>query len=182
MRSISSCEKRRVLRLARLHQASPKLGLAPAAISSASVPSFSNPPPQGGAGARPVAVFWQPAGAASGAGGCGVPAAPGSLGGPGKGAGVAPPFRVNPASVSPGLTSLGLTYLPGTDHGWAGTHAAWNQGQYDNWAVQKGPMAMSYMTREDLPYHHALADAFTVGGAYFFSILRPPHPNRFYFC
>ena len=25
---------------------------------------------------------------------------------------------------------------------------------------------MSYMTREDIPYHYALADAFTVGDAY----------------
>ena len=50
------------------------------------------------------------------------------------------PCRVEPASVNTGLTRLGLTYLPGTDHGWAGTHAAWNQGQCDNWAVQKGPI------------------------------------------
>jgi hypothetical protein len=25
----------------------------------------------------------------------------------------------------------------------------WNQGQYDNWAIQKGPMAIRYMTRDD---------------------------------
>jgi phospholipase C len=93
---------------------------------------------------------------------------------------VVPPFRVNPASVSPGLKSLGLTYLPGTGHGWAGTHAAWNQGQYDNWAAGQGPMAMSYMTRDDLPYHHALADAFTVGDAYYCSIMGPTNPNRMY--
>jgi phospholipase C len=139
-----------------------------------------NLPLQSGAGTTPVSGFLQPAGATNVAAGFAVPPDSGNLGGPANGADVIPPFRVNPASVSPGLTSLGLTYLPGTDHGWAGTHAAWNQGQYDNWAVQKGPMAMSYMTREDLPYHHALADAFTVGDAYFCSIMGPTNPNRCY--
>lgn len=91
-----------------------------------------------------------------------------------------PPFRVNPNSVSPGLKSVGGIYLPGTDHSWAGTHAAWNNGQYDNWAVQKGPMAMSYMTRDDLPYHYALADAFTVADAYFCSAMAPTNANRMY--
>ena len=139
-----------------------------------------NLPLQSGTGTTPVPVFLQPAGAANVAAGFGVPPNYGTLGGPADGADVIPPFRVNPESVSPGLTSLGLTYLPGTDHGWAGTHAAWNQGQYDNWAIQKGPMAMSYMTREDLPYHYALADAFTVGDAYHCSIMGPTNPNRCY--
>jgi phospholipase C len=139
-----------------------------------------NLPLQSGTGTTPVPVFLQPAGAANVAAGFAVPPDYGTLGGPSNGADVIPPFRVNPASVSPGLTSLGLTYLPGTDHGWSGTHAAWNQGQYDNWAVQKGPMAMSYMTRDDLPYHYALADAFTVGDAYHCAIMGPTNPNRCY--
>jgi phospholipase C len=139
-----------------------------------------NLPLQSGAGTTPVPVFLQPAGAANVAAGYAVPPDYGTLGGPSDGADVLPPWRVNPNSVSPGLTSLGLTYLPGTDHGWSGTHAAWNGGQYDNWAIQKGPMAMSYMTRDDLPFHHALADAFTVGDAYFCSIMGPTNPNRCY--
>ncbi len=139
-----------------------------------------NLPLQSGNGTLPASVFLQPAGSANVAAGYGVPPNTGTLGGPSSGADVIPPFRVNPQSVSPGLTSLGLTYLPGTDHGWSGTHAAWNLGQYDNWAIQKGPMAMSYMTRADLPYHHALADAFTVGDAYHCSIMGPTNPNRCY--
>jgi len=139
-----------------------------------------NLPLQSGAGTTPVPVFLQPAGAANVAAGYGVPPNSGNLGGPSDGVDVIPPFRVNPNSVSPVLKSLGGTYLPGTDHGWSGTHAAWNQGQYDNWAIQKGPMAMSYMTRDDLPYHYALADAFTVGDAYHCSIMGPTNPNRCY--
>jgi phospholipase C len=137
-----------------------------------------NLPLQDGSGTTPASVFLQPAGAANVAAGFGVPS--GTVGGPSDGADVIPPFRVNPNSVSPGLKSLGGVYMPGTDHGWAGTHAAWNQGQYDNWAIQKGPMAMSYMTRDDLPYHYALADAFTVGDAYFCSMMGPTNPNRMY--
>ena len=137
-----------------------------------------NLPLQSGPGTTPVSVFLQPAGPDNVAAGYGVP--PGTVGGPSDGADVIPPFRINPESVSPGLKSLGLTYLPGTDHGWASTHAAWNQGQYDNWAIQKGPMAMSYMTRDDIPYHYALADAFTVGDAYYCSIMGPTNPNRDY--
>lgn len=139
-----------------------------------------NIPLQSGTGTTPVSVFLQPAGAANVAAGYGVPPNYGNLGGPADGVDVIPPFRVNPASVSAGLTSLGGTYLPGTGHGWAGIHAAWNQGQYDNWAAHQGPMAMSYMTREDLPYHFALADAFTVGDAYYSSVMGPTNPNRCY--
>ena len=139
-----------------------------------------NLPLRTGNGTTPASVFLQPAGAANEAAGFAVPPNYDNLGGPSNGADVIPPFRVNPNSVSPGLKSLGGVYLPGTGHGWAGTHAAWNNGQYDNWAIQKGPMAMSYMTRDDLPYHFALADAFTVGDAYFCSVMGPTNPNRMY--
>jgi Phosphoesterase family len=39
---------------------------------------------------------------------------------------------------------------------------------------------MSYMTRDDIPYHCALADAFTVVAAYYCSIMEPTNPNRCY--
>ena len=136
-----------------------------------------NLPLQGG-GSTPVSVFLQPAGAGNVTAGFSVPAA--TVGGPASGAPVIPPFRVNPHSVSPGLTTVGLTYLPGTSHSWGNTHAAWNQGHYDNWPANQGPISMSYMTRDDLPYHYALADAFTVGDAYFCSIMGPTNPNRMY--
>lgn len=139
-----------------------------------------NLPLQSGSGSTPASVFLQPAGAANIAAGFAVSPNYGNLGGPADGAEVIPPFRVNPAAVSPGLKSLGLTYFPGTDHGWETTQDAWNQGQYDMWAIQKGPIAMSYMTRIDIPYHYALADAFTVADAYHCSIMGPTNPNRMY--
>jgi phospholipase C len=136
-------------------------------------------PLQGG-GSTLASVFLQPAGAANVAAGYGVPPNYGNLGGPANGVFVIPPFRVNPEAVSPGLESLGLTYLPGTDHGWGATHDSWNNGQYDSWASVNGPMVMSYLTRQDIPYHYALADAFTVGDAYHCSIMGPTNPNRTY--
>jgi phospholipase C len=134
-----------------------------------------NLPMKDGTGTTPVSVFLQPAGAANIAAGFAVAPDYGNLGGPANGVDVIPPFRVNPNGANPGLT-----YLPGTDHSWQATHDCWNQGQYDRWPIINGPMVMSYNTREDLPYHYALADAFTVGDAYHCSIMGPTNPNRMY--
>ena len=148
------------------------------------VRGFSDPravnihlPLQSGNGTAPASVFLQPAGAANLALGYGVPPDQGTLGGPAGGVFVIPPFRVNPAALP---KSIGLTYFPGTSHSWGNTHRAWNQGQYDSWASVNGPVTMSYMTRTDIPYHYALADAFTVGDAYHCSVLGPTNPNRTY--
>ena len=126
-------------------------------------------------GTTPVSVFLQPAGAANIAAGFAVAPDYGNLGGPSNGVDVIPPFRVNPNGANPGLT-----YLPGTDHSWQATHSCWNHGQYDKWPITNGPMVMSYNTRQDLPYHYALADAFTVGDAYHCAIMGPTNPNRMY--
>jgi phospholipase C len=126
-------------------------------------------------GSTLASVFLQPAGAANVAAGFAVPPNSGNLGGPADGVEVVPPFHVNPNGANPGLS-----YLPGTDHGWQATHECWNQGQYDSWAVTNGPMVMSYLTRDDIPYHYALADAFTIGDAYHCSIMGPTNPNRMY--
>jgi phospholipase C len=134
-----------------------------------------NLPLQSGTGSTPVPVWLQPAGAANVAAGFAVPPDYGNLGGPSDGVDVIPPFRVNPNGGNPGLT-----YLPGTNHSWEATHACWNQGQYDSWPTTNGPMVMSYVTREDIPFHYALADAFTVGDAYHCSIMGPTNPNRTY--
>ena len=139
-----------------------------------------NLPLQGPAGGSTLApVFLQPAPPASSpAYTFSVPS--GTVGGPSNGVPVVPPFHINPASVSSGLANLGGTYLTGPNHDWASTHDAWNNGQYDSWASVKGVMAMSYLTRDDAPYHYALADAFTVADHYFSSLMGPTVPNRYY--
>ncbi|MCU1684170.1 MAG: phospholipase phosphocholine-specific [Amycolatopsis sp.] len=66
------------------------------------------------------------------------------------------------------------------DHGWNGTHQAWNKAAYDNWIPSKSAMTMSYFTRDDIPFHRALAGAFTICDNYFCSIQGPTTPNRLY--
>ena len=39
---------------------------------------------------------------------------------------------------------------------------------------------MAYLTREDIPFHYALADAFTVCDAYHCSFIGSTDPNRYY--
>jgi phospholipase C len=83
------------------------------------------------------------------------------------------PFR-------PDANNLGLKFLEDTPHDWTGTHAAWNSGTYDQWVPHKGTTTMAYLTRNDIPYHYALADAFTVCDAYHCSLLGPTDPNRYH--
>jgi phospholipase C len=72
-------------------------------------------------------------------------------------------------------------------HEWSAQHASWNGGKMDNWvpahrATNKasGPLTMGYYTRADIPFHYALADAFTICDGYFCSVLGPTYPNRLY--
>jgi phospholipase C len=83
------------------------------------------------------------------------------------------PFR-------PPVQNLGLTFLPDPPHGWPDTHAAWNGGRMDDFVAQKGITTMTYHTRHDIPFHFALADAFTVCDAYHCSLLGPTDPNRYH--
>jgi len=69
---------------------------------------------------------------------------------------------------------------PGLDHSWTTQHAAWNNGAMDGWVSAKGEMTMGYYTAEDIPFHTALAQAFTVCDNYFCSMLGPTNPNRLY--
>ncbi|MFE0022598.1 phosphocholine-specific phospholipase C [Amycolatopsis sp. NPDC059021] len=80
----------------------------------------------------------------------------------------------------PADSGLGMRCIEGLDHGWAGGHRAWNQGKADQWIPAKTARTMAYLTREDIPFHYALADAFTVCDAYHCSLNGPTDPNRYY--
>ena len=80
----------------------------------------------------------------------------------------------------PDAPDLGLQFLEDLPHGWTDTHAAWNGGKYDGWVSSKGTSAMAYLTREDIPFHFALADAFTVCDAYHCSLMGATDPNRYH--
>jgi phospholipase C len=80
----------------------------------------------------------------------------------------------------PGAPNLGLQFLEDLAHDWTTTHTAWNDGKYDQWVPQKGTTTMAHLTRSDIPFHYALADAFTVCDAYHCSLLGPTDPNRYH--
>jgi len=64
------------------------------------------------------------------------------------------------------------------DHSWDGTHTAWAGGAYDEWIAAKTEFTMAHFAQTDIPYHYALADAFTICDHYFCSLLGPTTPNR----
>ncbi|MFD7440974.1 phosphocholine-specific phospholipase C [Streptomyces sp. NPDC059909] len=75
---------------------------------------------------------------------------------------------------------LGMEFLQGLNHDWAGGQKAFNQGKYDQWVPAKTATTMAYLTREDIPFHYALADAFTICDAYHCSFIGSTDPNRYY--
>jgi phospholipase C len=89
------------------------------------------------------------------------------------GASVVPPFR-------PNVGNLALTFIEDLDHSWNGTHQMFNGGNWDQWLPAKTTTCMAHMERSDLPYHYALADAFTVCDGYHCSMLGPTDTNRYY--
>jgi phospholipase C len=68
--------------------------------------------------------------------------------------------------------------LESLDHNWKASQERWKN--YDAWIDVKGPMTMGHFTRDDIPFYHALADAFTICDAYHCSIFGPTNPNRLF--
>jgi phospholipase C len=81
-----------------------------------------------------------------------------------------------------GTTKEELAQCDGSlDHSWSTQHAAWNNGKMDDWVSAKGSnRTMGYLNRSDIPFHYALADAYTVCDAYHCSVLSATGPNRTY--
>ncbi|MCM3012118.1 hypothetical protein M3583_25995, partial [Bacillus subtilis] len=83
------------------------------------------------------------------------------------------PFYLDPKQTT--------EFQPGTNHGWSSGHLSWNNGQWDQWVNQKQDvLTMGYLKRQDLTYHYALADAFTICDSYFCSAHADTAPNRIY--
>jgi phospholipase C len=76
---------------------------------------------------------------------------------------------------------------PSTSHAWAVQHSAWNSGLMNNWLPAhlsadgvNGPYTMGYLGRDDIPFHYALAENFTICDNYHCSVLGPTWPNRLF--
>lgn len=83
------------------------------------------------------------------------------------------PFYIDPRATT--------EYQAGTDHGWSSGHGAWNHGHWNRWVTQKQDvLTMGYLKRQDLRFHYALANAFTLCDSYFCSVHADTCPNRIY--
>jgi phospholipase C len=89
------------------------------------------------------------------------------------------PLADNPAANGAAGEVLGQC-SGSTDHSWPTQHQAWDNGKMDAWIPAKGIHTMGYLTRQDIPFHHALADAYTICDAYHCSVLSATGPNRTY--
>ncbi|MBO0879547.1 MAG: phospholipase [Mycobacterium sp.] len=83
-------------------------------------------------------------------------------------------------------TSAQMIPNPG-DYSWQISHAAWNNGKIDSWLPANAQYAargnditlvMGYYDEQDIPFHRALADAFTICDRYHCSMLSSTTPNR----
>jgi phospholipase C len=95
--------------------------------------------------------------------------------------------------------------IPSNSHSWGPLHDCWNNGAMDSFVLTQtaqpenaagapplfndaslsyqagaGQYTMAYFKRDDIPFHWALADAFTICDGYHASMLGPTWPNRLY--
>ncbi|MES2148913.1 MAG: phospholipase C, phosphocholine-specific [Pseudomonadota bacterium] len=85
------------------------------------------------------------------------------------------PFALRGVDDSQNRSQCVETDLP---HAWKGSQRAW--AFHDAWVHKKQHTSMGYLTRQDIPFYYALADAFTIGDAYHASLFGPTNPNRMF--
>ncbi|HEX3907151.1 MAG TPA: alkaline phosphatase family protein [Mycobacteriales bacterium] len=91
------------------------------------------------------------------------------------------PASAYPAGNQPPNSEVGAQGYGGTTHSWDDQHGAWFGGLMNGWVFAKGGLTtLGYLDRSDIPFHYALADAYTVGDAYHCSVLSATGPNRTY--
>ncbi len=84
--------------------------------------------------------------------------------------------------------TTGAAAVPSLSHDWRDQHAAWNQGAMDGWLLThvasdgetNGSFTMGYYEQEDIPFHWALAKAFTLADSYHCSVMGPTDVNRIF--
>ena len=84
--------------------------------------------------------------------------------------------------------TTGAAAVPSLSHDWRDQHASWNQGAMDGWLLThiasdgetNGSFTMGHYTEEDIPFHWALAKAFTLADNYHCSVMGPTDTNRIF--
>ncbi|MEK2606600.1 phosphocholine-specific phospholipase C [Burkholderia arboris] len=77
-------------------------------------------------------------------------------------------------------STKGNALLVGGAHSWTDSHSAWDNGRMTAWPASKGDASMGYLRQSDLPFHFALANAFTVCDAYHCSLHGGTNSNRIF--
>jgi phospholipase C len=84
------------------------------------------------------------------------------------------PFRLQSGKVN----ALGMNSLP---HGWATDGLPmWNHGAWDRWTQFKTELTMGHFTAQDVPWHWALVNNWTLADHNHCSFNGSTDPNRFY--
>jgi phospholipase C len=88
------------------------------------------------------------------------------------------------------IKNTNATWMNCLPHSWANQVNARNDGKFDQWLNEKRsgieeykdmPLTLGYHNRQDIPFHYAFADAFTVCDQHFCSSLTGTTPNRLFF-
>jgi len=85
------------------------------------------------------------------------------------------PFYINAAG---GNTSRATQCMVAGSNGFTANHAAFAQGDNNQWVVANTPFSWGHFLRQDVPTHFALADGWTVGDMYAEGVVASTHPNR----
>jgi phospholipase C len=88
------------------------------------------------------------------------------------------PFPLSAANENEAALDRSQCLPSDLPHNWKYSQKMW--AYYDVWVHEKGSMCMGYLSRKELPFYYALADAFTVGDAYYASVFGPTDPNRMF--
>lgn len=75
-------------------------------------------------------------------------------------------------------STQGNALSAGGPHSWSDAHQAWDGGRMGAWPQYKGDVSMGYLKQQDLAFHFALAEAFTLCDAYHCSLHGGTNSNR----
>jgi phospholipase C len=84
--------------------------------------------------------------------------------------------------------TTGAAAVPSLSHTWHDEHAVWDHGAMDGWlsthiasdGAAKGSFTMGYYAAEDIPFHWALAQSFSLLDNYHCSAMGPTDTNRLF--
>ena len=68
-----------------------------------------------------------------------------------------------------------------TPHTWSDAQAAWDNGRMSSWPTAKTPLSMGYYETSEVPFHRALADAFTLCDSYHCGMHTGTIANRLFY-